>query len=284
MNTTDWATIGAYQQDVHDLETQVALLATAVPTAAPATPVVPFAEAWSVSIGGITRAASYPSSSAQAGDSLTIEARGVFIAVRLEVTNESLMPVNRFPWWTLRLRDDAGRTFTPQEEATDAYAAGEGAIGRPETYQPGLVYDEAVVFDVPAEATGLALRSADNSLRLRLLANRSRPPTATEPPPSPTARTPPASTAMPVADATQQAATATVTTVPATTAPPVSPIPPTPAISTPTPWLIPTSSALPPPPVAPNPTAPTSTPLPTATPPPPATPTPSPMATATPFP
>ena len=175
MTTEEWATIGAYQrevatsrQEVAALDTRVAALLTAIPTPAPATPVVPLAEAWSVSITGVDRALSYPNPATPVADPPQLDARGAFLAVRLAVSHAGTEPVPRFPWWSLRLDDGGGHTFTPQEEATAAYVASEG-VHRPESYQPLLVYDEAVVFDVPAALAGnFTLRSADGTLSLPL--------------------------------------------------------------------------------------------------------------------
>ena len=54
------------------------------------------------------------------------------------------------------------------EEATAAYVTGQG-VRRTAAYKPVLVYDEAVVFDVPKELVGqFTLRSTDGSLSLPL--------------------------------------------------------------------------------------------------------------------
>lgn len=163
----DWATISAFQQQVTELETQVAVLSTFVPTVARSTPSPPFAEAWTVAVSGVMRTQSYPNYSTEIDAPLALEARGVFLAIKLKVANAGLQPVRRFPWWNLRLRDGMGRTFSPQVDATMSYVIEEG-IRRPEEYQPGLVYDEAVVFDVPPTASGLVLRTEDGTLSLSL--------------------------------------------------------------------------------------------------------------------
>jgi hypothetical protein len=175
MTTEEWATIGAYQrevattrQEVAALDTRVAALLTAVPTPEPATPAALFAETWSVAVTGIGHAFSDPNPATSVADPPELEARGAFLAVRLAVSHDGAEPVPRFPWWSLRLNDGAGHTFTPQEEATVAYVTSQG-VRRPAAYQPVLVYDEAVVFDVPKELVGqFTLRSADGSLSLPL--------------------------------------------------------------------------------------------------------------------
>ncbi|HEX5498748.1 MAG TPA: hypothetical protein VFX03_05955, partial [Thermomicrobiales bacterium] len=65
-------------------------------------------------------------------------------------------------------RDGSGRLFTPQEGATSAYVASDRELDRPEAYQPGLTYREAVVFDVPPTASGWRLQAADSSLDVPL--------------------------------------------------------------------------------------------------------------------
>jgi hypothetical protein len=312
MNSNDWATIGAYEQGVTELETQVAVLVTTVPTPAPATPGVPFAEAWTVGIERVERGASFPNPLDEGDAPPIIEARGVFLAIRLTATNDTLDPAARFPWWSLRLRDDEARTFTPQEEATAAYVAGDAGLRRPESYQPGLTYDEAVVFDVPVNAERLTLRSADDSLRIRFHTDEAVPagaldgtqvPTATAKVATPISATtgvpspavlatstPP--TVMPTArpsgpTAAELATTTAVATTPTATANPTviaiadsSPVPtsavllpPPPAVATPIATPAPTS-----------PTARTTTPSPSATATPRASPAETPSPTALPMP
>jgi hypothetical protein len=166
----DWATIGAYQQQVTSLGTQVAVLFTAIPTAEPATPELPFGQSWTVGVATATEAASYPDYTTQSSSGLTLEARGIFLALRLNVVNATLQPVSQFPWWDLRLRDRQGRTFSPNKAATQSYVIVETHVSesRPDEYQPGLSYDEAVVFDVPKEAADLSLTAGDGSLNVSI--------------------------------------------------------------------------------------------------------------------
>jgi hypothetical protein len=162
----DWATIGAYQQQVSSLDTKVAVLFTVIPTAEPATPAPPFGQAWTVEVVAVTEAASYPDYTTDSNSGVTLEARGIFLALRLNVVNASQQPVSQFPWWDLRLLDEQGRTFSPNKPATTSYVIAETHISesRPDEYQPGLGYDEAVVFDVPQDAADLALTAEDGSL------------------------------------------------------------------------------------------------------------------------
>lgn len=169
LRSEDWATIGAYHQEVQSLKTQVATLLTTVPTLAPATPVPPFGQAWLVSIVDLRVEPSIPDFTSEANQGLTLEARGQFLAIRMVVTNAGFEPVQRFPWWNLRLRDPEGRIFTPDRGATTSFIA-ETSIRerRPEAYQPGLPYEEAVVFDVPPDQRQFVLVSADQTFALPL--------------------------------------------------------------------------------------------------------------------
>jgi hypothetical protein len=174
MTARDWATVGAYQDQVTQLQTQTSVLLTAVPHA---TPEPALGKGWRVTIESATRRPSLPGPTAAA----PLHARGVYVVLRLDVVNAGLQPVTRFPWWNLRLRDGAGRLFTPQEGATLAYVASDRDLDRPESYQPGLAYREAVVFDVPPAASGWRLQADDGSLDLPLptMSNAGTPPPAT---------------------------------------------------------------------------------------------------------
>ena len=160
----DRATIGANQEQVAEIQTQVAALITAVPSARPATPVASFEQSWDVVVEGVTLTPSFLAATAEAGGDTVVEAHGTFLAVHLEVTNLGLVPFDRFPWWDLRLYDERGRMYTPQREATANFVASQSTIRKPDDYQPGIVYDEAVVFDVPPEARGFVLASTDGTV------------------------------------------------------------------------------------------------------------------------
>jgi hypothetical protein len=161
MTARDWATVGAYQDQVTQLQTQTSVLLTAVPRA---TPEPALGKGWQVTVTTATRRPSLPDQAA-AGP---MQARGVYVVLRLSVVNAGLQPAARFPWWNLRLRDGGGRLFTPQEGATLAFIADDRELDRPDSYQPGLTYREAVVFDVPPAATGWRLQADDGSLDLPL--------------------------------------------------------------------------------------------------------------------
>jgi hypothetical protein len=167
------ATIGAYLRDAADLQTRVAVATTALPTAERGSPPAPFAQAWSVGLRSVAEAPSLPNYSTQSGDSLTIEPRGLFLVVRLAVAYTGQRDASSFPWWDLRLRDAAGRTFTPQSAATASFAVADPEVRASRDagkYRPGAVHDEGVVFDVPPSLRRLTLESADDTFSLDLAA------------------------------------------------------------------------------------------------------------------
>lgn len=168
LRSQDWATIGAYQQQVTDLQSRVAVLITAVPTNPPATPTVPFNDGWTVQIAKMSTAPAFPNGNDDPDEPATIEAVGVFLALDLVVVNQQFTPAAQFPWWQLRLRDQAGHIFTPVRAATAGYATDKRNIVRPEQYQPILEYPQAVVFDVPPTLSGVTLTSADGTLAVAL--------------------------------------------------------------------------------------------------------------------
>ncbi|HET7094263.1 MAG TPA: hypothetical protein VFI22_12305, partial [Thermomicrobiales bacterium] len=171
LNRSEEATIGAYLRAAADLQTQVAVAVTALPTAERGAPPAPFAQAWSVGVRSVEEVTSLPNYSSQSGDALTIEPRGAFVIVRLAVAYTGSRGSGSFPWWNLRLRDGAGRTFTPQATATASYAVADPDVRRSRQsgkYRPGAIYDEGVVFDVPSNSDELSLRSADNTFSVAI--------------------------------------------------------------------------------------------------------------------
>lgn len=164
----DWATIGAYEQHVTDLSTQVAVLMTTVPTAVPATPQLPFTTAWKTTVADLFTAPSFPNPTPDDGDPPEIKARGSYLVVKVTAENITLEPIARYPWWQLRLFDGRGRLFTPDTEATDAYVATLIDMRKPNEYQPSLSYPEIVVFDVPSDLVGPTLVSADATFSMPL--------------------------------------------------------------------------------------------------------------------
>jgi hypothetical protein len=90
-----------------------------------------------------------------------VRARGTYLVVFLTVENSGNAP-EYFYSGDFLVTDDGGTSFSADSEATIAYQiyvldedAGD--------YQPGFAYETAVVFDVPAEASGFVLTSRDRS-------------------------------------------------------------------------------------------------------------------------
>ena len=83
----------------------------------------------------------------------TKHALGVYLAVSVSMENTSTkqqaLGGNRF-----KLADDEGRNYTWYEAGTNAY--GKQELGS--RINPGLTAPAVIIFDVPADATGLVLR------------------------------------------------------------------------------------------------------------------------------
>jgi hypothetical protein len=88
--------------------------------------------------------------------------QGIFIIVNLVATNDGAS-ASRFPYGSFSVEDDDGRSYSFHEDAT-AIAT---YLGNNTNYfddlQPGLAYPVAIVFDVPPDAVGLTLMSAEGS-------------------------------------------------------------------------------------------------------------------------
>lgn len=83
---------------------------------------------------------------------------GKFVVLSVSVQNHGNAPIQFSPS-DFALVDGKGRLFSPDREATRAYAAENRREALVElVLQPGLSADGVLVFDVPPDATGLALR------------------------------------------------------------------------------------------------------------------------------
>ena len=82
-----------------------------------------------------------------------VKARGTFLVVYLTVINESRTPTYFND--DIRVRDDEGREFSRDFDATYPLLSEEGMEDG--WLQPGIIYDQALVFDVAPDATGFAL-------------------------------------------------------------------------------------------------------------------------------
>jgi hypothetical protein len=163
----DAATRTALHGEIGALQGRVASAEAALPPEERATPLLPLAQAWRVGIAGVERVGSIPNYATTSGAPLTLVARGVFVVAHLQLVNTGTQAATQFPWWNLRLRDRLGRTFSPDEDATVSYGIADPAVRRARqaaTYKPGVVAPGAVVFDVPGDAVGVLLTSADGTL------------------------------------------------------------------------------------------------------------------------
>jgi len=158
------ATIAAYETEVATLQDRVdeqdATIASLTPP--PATPTAPaFGERWRVEVVGPVTL------EAEVGrrEALTpIAAEGVFLVVPIEVTNLSDRPLAFAATNRLQIVDGEGRIYDVDPRATGAaYLLDLDLEASFEPRQPGIVYPDVVVFDVPADADDLSLEATDGS-------------------------------------------------------------------------------------------------------------------------
>ncbi len=86
----------------------------------------------------------------------THDARGEFLVVYIAATNTGLEPYS-FPYPKLRLVDDSGRWFSYIHPPTDGMAYELTDRQTYEGFQPGIAYQTVIVFDIPADTSGLML-------------------------------------------------------------------------------------------------------------------------------
>ena len=163
------ATIGAYETRVSDLERRLddqrATLQALTPPPGTPTP-QPFATRWRVEITG------EPELRSAVGrqDGLTpVAADGVFLVVPIRVTNLTPEPASFNPVEMVEVVDRDGRRFEVDARASDAtYLLDLGLDPSFAPRQPGIPYDDVLVFDVPEAAEGFVLESVGGGLSLPL--------------------------------------------------------------------------------------------------------------------
>jgi hypothetical protein len=120
---------------------------SAAPTVAIGTPAAAGPEGWTVTVTGVRSVASVKTHGG------TRTPLGTYLAVEMIIENTSngrqALGGNRF-----QLADDRGRNFTWYEAGTEGH--GKKELGS--RINPGLSAPVVVLFDVPADATGLVLR------------------------------------------------------------------------------------------------------------------------------
>ncbi len=165
-----WATITSQQEQVVALQTQVGAIEAIVRPSSPQPAEMDFARVWAVEVASIERAAEFPRLTPSESGRTTVVAHGVFVVVRMNVVNVSTQPMDSFAWWDLRLEDTTGRTFSPNEQATESYVTTKSDIreNQPDEFQPGLTYQQAVVFDAPVDQVQFTLGSDDGTLMVPL--------------------------------------------------------------------------------------------------------------------
>jgi hypothetical protein len=89
-------------------------------------------------------------------------ARGIFVVVYLSITNSGNAPQS-FPYDEFLVEDSAGRSYGLHTDSTipfQIYVYDTSLYG---DLQPGLPYESVAVFEIPADATGLTLKTEDPS-------------------------------------------------------------------------------------------------------------------------
>ncbi len=149
-----------------------------------------FARSWGIRVTDVETAGVLGEESG-----VPVYADGVFLAIRMEVTNLTDRPAE-FSSALLTLRDRDGRTYDPDPAAEARYVLAETDIadyqpepGDPTGWYPGAAHDAGVVFDVPEDAGGFALESIDgtSSVDLRDAAGSGNPDSTSDAEPDPAA-------------------------------------------------------------------------------------------------
>lgn len=97
----------------------------------------------------------------------TYTARGIFVIVYLSVNNDGNEPAY-FPYDDLMIQTSEGRSYNYNSDATIGMVISSTGMGTYENLQPGLPIDTMVVFDVPADASGLLLTEKSKSWTVTL--------------------------------------------------------------------------------------------------------------------
>ncbi|MDP9364449.1 MAG: DUF4352 domain-containing protein [Chloroflexota bacterium] len=163
------ATIEAYETRVGGLERQLeeqrATFQALTPPPGTPTP-EPFATRWQVEIIGETELRS----AVGRQDGLTpVAADGLFLVVPIRVTNLTPEPASFNPVGAIEVVDGDGRRFEVDPRASDAtYLLDLGLDPSFAPRQPGIPFDDVLVFDVPEGAEGFVLESVGGGLSLPL--------------------------------------------------------------------------------------------------------------------
>lgn len=96
----------------------------------------------------------------------TLFAKGVYVAISLRVTSLGSEPVPGWSKYVLLLRDDKGRAFSYDDDATRTLTFNYNLYSP--SFQPGLTYSQVIVYDVAKDATSFTLEVEGASIRIPL--------------------------------------------------------------------------------------------------------------------
>src|SRR6478735_10401491 len=94
----------------------------------------------------------------------SLKPHGKFIIVIFDATNLGNTPTY-FPYSDFELRDDQGRTFSFDQDASIGFTITDPTMKEDSTaeFQPDLTYRQAIVFDIAPDALGLVFASSDGT-------------------------------------------------------------------------------------------------------------------------
>lgn len=163
------ATIAAYETEVSDLqrrvdEQQATLSRLTPPPATPNPP--PFDDEWRVTVAGRVE---MRSTVGRRKGVTPVTAHGAFLVVPITTVNEAASPVAFSGVGPLVVVDEAGNSYEVDSRASGAaYLLDFGYDPSFGARQPGVRYPDVLVFDIPPDASGLTLESADGSFSVAL--------------------------------------------------------------------------------------------------------------------
>lgn len=95
-----------------------------------------------------------------------ISPRGVFVALSLKFTNLSNDPVSGWDDYDVLLRDEKGRALSPDNDASFALTEQRGIFVY--VFQPGLPYEQVLVYDVAPDAKTFAAEIKHTTIHVPL--------------------------------------------------------------------------------------------------------------------
>ena len=98
--------------------------------------------------------------------SKTLRARGRFVALTITMVNTGSEPVSIFAYSELLLRDDKGRAFSYDTDASSTLMFNRNLYVS--SWQPSLAYDGVIVYDVAKDARGFSLEVKGTSIKLKV--------------------------------------------------------------------------------------------------------------------